>query len=200
MHVAPRLIALLVVAGALAPGGVSQAGEPEAVATARSSASDVPPAGAPAGSGAAATSVADQIDAYLKTSPALALPKEGANGVTAGEEAPRKAHGMVDVAVGSNGYRSAFVRSDLPLGKTGSLSIAVGQTRFKGRGLRYWGGYADSAAVNRQSLALGLSAGTTALDPHDPRCRQIAEEGFDRRLNSVDPGACASLQAPHPSP
>ena len=158
--------AALIAACVLAGAGAARSAEPEALATA-------PPA----------ASVADQIDNYLATSPALALPKEGPAGVTSGGE-PRKVHGFVDLAVGSNGYRSAYVQSDLPVGKTGTLSIGVGETRFKGRvGYGGYSGYGGPyGSRDRQSLALGLRLdGDAALDPQDPRCRRSGEERPDLR-------------------
>jgi hypothetical protein len=184
MDIAPGLLPSLVLAAALACGGARAA---ETVATA--------PADAPLN---APPSVAEQIDAYLKTSPALALPKEATDGVTSGDRLPRQAHGVVDVAVGSNGYRSAFVQSELPVGKTGTLSIGVGEIRFKGRGLG-WSGY-GRGAVDRGSLALGLSLGETALDAHDPRCRPSAEEGYDPRLDRRWDGRQAACAPPQAAP
>jgi hypothetical protein len=178
----PLLIAAVLTTGAaLASAGTSRAAEPEAVAT------------APAGPG-----VADQIDAYLRTSPALALPKDGPAGVTSGEE-PRKVHGVVDLAVGSNGYRSAYVRSDLPVGKTGTLSFAVGESRFNGRG--YYGGRGGAFGPgDRQSLGLGLSLGGDAAP--DPRCRRAGEEGPDGRPDPRFEGgrarSCPAAEGPSP--
>jgi hypothetical protein len=180
-----RRLPFLIAAAALACAGASRAAEPEAVATAP-----------------AATSTADQIDAYLRTSPALALPKDGPAGVTTGEE-PRKAHGFVDLSVGSSGYRSAYVQSDLPVGKTGTLSIGVGETRFKGR-VGGYGGYGGAyggrfaPGGDRQSLALGLSLGGDALDPRDPRCRQSGEARSDPRQDPRFEGgrACHAAEAP----
>jgi hypothetical protein len=178
MDIARRLLPILIAAAALAWAGAPRAAEPEAVAT------------APAGPG-----VADQIDAYLRTSPALALPKDAPNGVTSGEE-PRKVHGVIDLAVGSNGYRSAYMRSDLPVGKTGTLSIAVGESRFNGRG--YYGGYGGRfGGGDRQSLGLALSlGGDAALDPRDARCRQYGEERPDLRQDrQLAPAACRGARA-----
>ena len=168
---------LLIAVAALACAGAACAAGPEAVATA--------PATTPA-----ATSTAEQIDAYLRASPALALPADGPAGVTSGE-APRQAHGFVDLAVGTGGYRSAYVQSDLPVGKTGTLSIGVGETRFNGRVGGYggpYGGYGGGpyggrfAPGDHQTLALGLSlGGDAAPDPRDPRCRQSGEERYDAR-------------------
>jgi hypothetical protein len=167
----------LLLAVTLTGAGVAAAAEPETVTT------------APATSGGAPMSVADQIDTYLNTSPAAALPREPATGVTSGEE-PRVAHGMVDVAVGSNGYRSAFVRSDLPIGKSGTVSIAVGETRFDGRG-RF-------GSATRQSLGLGLAVGDGAREQRDPRCRQTLD-GPDVRsgpqLEGGRPRPCQTAEA-----
>ena len=157
-----RLPLALIVAMAFA--GATAAAEPEAVATAQG-------AGAP-------PSVADQIDTYLKTSPAAALPRDAATGVTPGSE-PRQVHGMVDVAVGSGGYRSAYVASEIPVGKTGTASIAIGETRF---GNRFGGGFAPYSS---QSLGVGLRFNDAALDSSDCRRRQAGEAGPDMRL---DPG------------
>ncbi|HZZ31146.1 MAG TPA: hypothetical protein VFE10_04060, partial [Phenylobacterium sp.] len=75
----PRRPTLVLTALAvLALAGAARAGEPEAVATAAS-----------AGAGAPPTSTAEQIDAYLKSSPALVLPKDAANGVVS-SDAPRQ--------------------------------------------------------------------------------------------------------------
>ena len=133
-------------------------------------------------------SVAAQIDDYLKTSPAIALPKDTASGITPGEEEPRKVHGVVDVAVGTHGYRSAYVRSDFPVGKTGTLSIAVEDTQFKGRfggygyGYGGYGGYGNQP-YRSQNLALGLAFGGAAQDGADGRCRDAS----GLRRHRIDP-------------
>lgn len=189
----PGIVPALVLAATLAGAGTSRAAEPETVATAPAATSGAPPS-------ADAASVADQIDTYLKTSPALALPKDGAAGVTGAEE-PRKVHGVVDVAVGSGGYRSAFVQSDIPVGKTGSLSIAVGQTHFDGRSRGGYGGYAGGFFPgDRQSLALGFGFGGAALDSRDARCRRSGEQaldsGVDPQFDGGRPRGCRAAQAP----
>jgi len=157
---------------------------------------------------AADPGVAAQIDDYLKTSPAIVLPKDGdAAGITSSEE-PRKVHGVVDVAVGSHGYRSAYVRSDFPVGKTGTLSIAVEDSQFKGRGYGYgygyggygYGGYGDQTYRN-QNVALGLAFGGAAQNG-DPRCRDsgISRHRIDPMLMGSGPGDrpydCAGQPAP----
>jgi hypothetical protein len=154
----PRRLLSALALTVLFAGAPALAAEPEAVATAPPSA----PAAAPAPGDAA------QIDDYLKTSPAIALPQEGATGVTPGSE-PRKVHGVVDVTVGTGGYRSAYIRSDVPIGKTGTASIAVGETQF---GNRFGGRFGYGG---RQSLGLGLRFDDAALGSGDFRCRQAAE-------------------------
>ena len=157
-------LAGLTLAAALA-GSAARAADPEPLATAPAATTGAPP------------SVAQQIDDYLKTSPAVTLPRDSASGVTSGDE-PRRIHGTVDVAVGSGGYRSAFVRSDLPVGKTGTVSIAVGESHFDGARGRFPPGY---GAGGRQTLGLDLALGDAALDPRDPRCRRPREDGPDLR-------------------
>jgi hypothetical protein len=173
-----RLVPALILAAAFAAPGPVLAAEPEAVATA-------PAAGAP-------PSVAEQIDNYLKTSPAAVLPKDGAGGVTSGAEQPRKVHGVVDVAVGTGGYRSAYVRSDIPVGKTGTVSIAVGDTQY---GNRRGGRFAQ---YERQSLGLGLQF-DGAPDPAGCR-RQPGEDApdlrFDPRMDGQRLRSCRSAEMP----
>lgn len=170
MDTARRLLPILMAAAALTVADASRADEPGVVATA-------PPA----------SSIADQIDNYLATSPAAALPQDGPPGVTAGDE-PRRAHGFVDVTVGSNGYRSAYVQSDLPVGKTGTLSIGVGESHANVR----FGGYGGRYGGDRQSLGLALSLGGDAA--LDPRCRRPGEDRPDAhpapRLEGGRPLAC----------
>lgn len=195
MNAFPRLLPVLILAASLSAGGASRAAEPEIVATA--------PA---AGATAPAPSVADQIDTYLKTSPAAVLPRDAAAGVTTGDE-PRKVHGFVDVTVGSGGYRSAFVQSDLPVGKTGTLSIAVGESRFNGRSGAYGGGYGGYGGAyggrfgsgDRQTLGLGLRLGGDGpSDPQDLRCRQGGDEGSDPRFDGGRLRPCHAAEAPSP--
>ena len=152
-------------------------------------------------------SVAAQIDEYLKTSPAISLPKDAAAGITSSDE-PRQVHGVVDVAVGTHGYRSAYVRSDFPVGKTGTLSIAVQDTQFKGHvgGYGYGGyggngGYGDQTYRN-QNLALGLAFGGAA---QDGRCRDslAARHHIDPALTGPGgfaPGGASACDRTEPLP
>jgi len=175
-----RLLPLVFLAALATP---ALALEPEVVTTA-------------SGAGAPPT-VAQQIDDYLKTSPAAALPKDDASGVTSGAEEPRKIHGVVDVSAGSGGYHSAFVASEIPVGKTGSVTIAVGQTHF---GNRFSGGYYPGGYYpGGQSLALGLSLDST-LNSSDCRRAQAADGDLDSRFDPRSvagrPAACRTLAAP----
>jgi hypothetical protein len=101
-------------------------------------------------------------------------------------------HGVVDLSVGTNGYRSAFVASEIPVGKTGTATIAVGETRFDGRG---WGGPMSRYGSNTsQSLALGLNLG--GAEATDWRCRQATEAAADPRSEGALPSACRSRLSP----
>src|SRR5437899_7727010 len=180
-----RLFPALVLAAAVAASGSVLAAEPEAVATAAA-------AGAP-------PSVGEQIDNYLKTSPAAALPRDGASGVISGSEEPRKVHGVVDVTVGTGGYRSAYVRSDIPVGKSATVSIAVEDTQLGNRFGGHYGG--QFAPGSRQSFALGLRFDDAALDPSGQRCRQaVGEDGIgmrrDPRIDGERLGSCPGTGAP----
>jgi hypothetical protein len=113
MRAALALIALLAASPALA---------------AETPAQDAPVA--TAGAQGAPQSVADQIDEYLRTSPAAALPAGGDTTTTqAMARDDRKPHGEVSVGVGTHGYRSVYARTDLPIGETGRLSLAFGDSR-----------------------------------------------------------------------
>lgn len=137
---------------------------------------------------AAPVSVADQIDQYLKSSRMTDLPTDAAPGVTSGAE-ERKVHGEVSVAVGSQGYRSAYVRTDLPVGKTGTLSIAVQETRFNGR----------FGPRDYRSVGLGLDLSGAAPDAAGLPCQGRWD---DHRPRLDDPlridGAAAGRRCQRP--
>jgi hypothetical protein len=68
---------------------------------------------------------AQQIDDFLLSSPAVSRDADS-------EPPPaldRGVHGEVSLGVGTHGYRSASVRAEMPLGKSGWLSVAVGESR-----------------------------------------------------------------------
>lgn len=109
-------------------------------------------------------SVADQIDIYLKSSPVLEVePRGGAEGVVppGGGLHDRKVHGEISVGVGTGGYRSVYVRTDMPLGETGHLSLAFGEARHS----RGWGLSPSGCGP----------AGWTAMD--DPGAREACRGG-----------------------
>jgi hypothetical protein len=92
----------------------------------------------PTATAPASSSVADQIDAFIRSSPVNEIPQDGQPlGVTS-SSGPREPHGVVSVGVGNHGYRSIYMRSDMPIGETGTLSVAIGDTRFNG-GFGGWG-------------------------------------------------------------
>jgi len=134
--------AALVLISALLAAGAAQAADPATAPVATAPAATAP---------AAAPSTADQIDAFIKAQPIPTLEPDATPGATSTAE-DRKVHGVVELGVGSNGYRHAYVRSDMPLGDSGALSIAVGETRFHGRF-----GQAQS-----RSLGVGLAFGEAA--------------------------------------
>lgn len=80
------------------------------------------------------TSTDDQIAAYLRDLPP-ATPAPWSE--TYGPAAPyddRRPHTELEVAVGSQGYRSLYARQTLPVGQTGTLDLAFQTSSFKGRG------------------------------------------------------------------
>ena len=88
----------------------------EAVATA---------SGAPAPAPAADTAV--QIETWLAAAPPVDLKDADSDGtISLGK---RRVHGEVGVAVGTGGYRSAYMLTEFPVGETGALSVAVSETR-----------------------------------------------------------------------
>lgn len=140
--------AALVLLSALLAAGAARAAEPAAA--------DAPVASSPP------TSVADQIDAFIKASPVPALPQDAAPGATSTAD-DRKVHGVVELGIGSNGYRHAYIQSDMPLGEHGSLSIAVDDTRFNGR----------FGQFRSQGVGVGLAFGEAARGAG--RCRRLGE-------------------------
>jgi hypothetical protein len=141
-------IALFLSLAALSAAGAARADE--VVATAG-------PTGAPP------TSTAAQVDAFIHKAPPVNLDDGTPEGVTPQEE-PRRIHGEVGASIGTGGYRSGYAMSTIPVGKTGTLAIAVSETRFGRNGGPGWsGGFAPYGS--RQSLGLGLAFGDAAQSP-----------------------------------
>ncbi|WP_332769339.1 hypothetical protein [Phenylobacterium sp.] len=109
---APPLISALLLARCAAPAMAE-----EAISTAG--------AGAPP---SAAADTAAQIDRWIAEAP------QPVDEPTVDQR--RRIHGEVGVAVGTGGYRSGYLVSVMPLGETGSLTLAISQTK-NGRGYYY---------------------------------------------------------------
>jgi hypothetical protein len=108
-------------------------------------------------------------------------------------------HGEAGVTVGSGGYRSGYVRSDIPVGQTGTVSIAVGETKF---GSHYLPGRFGPGGY--RSLGLGLALGGAALDPSGVRCLRAGEAGadlgHDPRIEGGRPSPCPTAGGPSGPP
>ncbi len=77
-----------------------------------------------------AVTTAEQIDAFIKSSPARDARREDDGRWTAWS--PRddgKPHGEVAVGVGTGGYRSVYGRAEIPVGQNGRLSLAFEDTK-----------------------------------------------------------------------
>ena len=124
----------------------------------------------------AAITTSEQIDAFIRSSPAASVAEPGeVNGVVARND--RKVHGEVSVGVGTGGYRSVYVRTDMPVGETGRVSLAFEDTRY-GRGGGPYGYYphgpgAFAGTIDRQRCDLEEMSAGRPLDriggPHG-RC------------------------------
>ena len=143
--------ALFLSLAALAAAGAARA--QETVATANRT--DAPPA---------ATDTAAQVDSFIHKAPPVNLDDGAPGGVTPQDE-PRKIHGEVGVGVGTGGYRSGYVSAVIPVGKTGTVAVAVSETKFGRRGGPGWGGGPYGGYGDRQTLGLGLALGDAAQAP-----------------------------------
>ncbi|MEO6376539.1 MAG: hypothetical protein ABIO37_00835 [Caulobacteraceae bacterium] len=106
--------------------------------------------------------VAAQISDYIKES-AQADAAEGASTIPQPAR-DRAIHGEAGVAVGSGGYRSAYGVAVMPLGKNGTATVGVSDTRY---GKSRWGGRGGDS----RSLYLALDLSGAAKDPTD-RCER----------------------------
>lgn len=119
-----------------------------------------------------------QIQQWIAASKPVDLDESGAEGVVT-RESPRKVHGEAGVAVGTGGYSSAYVASLFPVGETGTLGIAVSQTRMGSAG-RFAGpayGYGDGT---RQSVAMSLALGDAATGSSACRRPAFGYDGYTR--------------------
>jgi len=175
---APLAIVLALGLSATAQAASANAAEQEPIATARVAPSPTNPPVTLAPSAAkppsAPMTTSEQIDAFLRASPTT--PWQDAEALDRQEDRPpRQIHGQVGVAVGTGGYRSAYVQSDIPVGRDGNLSIFVQETQGGrghgygcGSGNGYDSGYGYGAHPGRSlGLSLDLSGPGRAAD-----CRQ----------------------------
>jgi hypothetical protein len=176
---------------ATAQAASASSADQEPIATARVAPeptnAPVLPAPAVARPPAAPMTTSEQIDAYLRAAPTT--PWQDAEALDRQEGRPeRQIHGQVGVAVGTGGYRSAYVQSDIPVGRNGNLSIFVQQTQGgRGHGYGYGNGYGYGydggygyGAHSGQSLGLSLDLSGKAR-PAD--CRQGSSDRTARRFD-----------------
>lgn len=116
---------------------------------------DAPVAAAPAS--APTPSTAEQIDTFIKTSPARELrPDEAVDGVVSTTD--RQPHGEIGVGVGTNGYRSVYARTEMPLGANGRLALAFEDSRL------------DGVGRGRGAYGRGFGASLSFASPDRQRC------------------------------
>lgn len=135
------------------------------------------PSGGDAPISASQAATNKQIDDFLNRAdpePVMIVPEK------------RAIHGEVGAAIGTGGYRSAYAVTVIPVGQTGELGIAYGESRFSGRKGRGGGGSSKSLSVS-----LSLDKPLVSSSPEDciPRtgvrlpsddartgCRRVAPE------------------------
>jgi hypothetical protein len=149
-----------------------------------------------AGAGApptATATTADQIDAFIRSAP----PPKLDDGTPAGVVPPeRKVHGEVGVAVGSGGYRSAYVTSVMPVGETGTLALAVSQTKYGKNGGPGWGpgyGYGYGPGT-RSTVGMSLALGEAAQAGCRGRARGYEPYGLEEPMG-LDHARCREHDA-----
>jgi len=113
-------------------------------------------------------SVAEQIDAYLKTSPALeARDSQDIDGVVPRED--RKVHGVVSVGVGTGGYRSVYMQAEAPIGDNARVSVAFEDTRYgRSRGRLYGGGQFEGGSLGLPGVADRQRCDLEGMSPARP--------------------------------
>jgi hypothetical protein len=93
---------------------------------------------------------AEQIDAFLRSAPTPDAETAAVDGVALRDD--RRVHGVVQVGVGTGGYRSFYAQTDMQLGDSGRLSLAFEDSR----GPRGYGGYGGGYGGFRGPAPLGL--------------------------------------------
>ena len=100
----------------------------------------------------------EQVTAWLADAPKLDHAAPAGDADTSGDPlAPRQIHGSAGVAIGSNGYSSAYVSSLIPVGKDSTLGIAVSQADWGGTTVDH--GRYRLPKGRSQSLAVSLQIG-----------------------------------------
>lgn len=145
--------AVLVLAAALIASPALAADEPVATAA---------PTPAPA-----PLTTAEQIDAFIRSSPPAQTKAPGeVDGVVA--RGDRRIHGEVSVGVGTGGYRSVYVRTEMPVGEDGRFGLAFEDTRYgRGGGFdreRHGPGGALGGPIDRQRCDLEEMSAARPLD------------------------------------
>ena len=74
-----------------------------------------------------ASETARQIDDWIASSPAAREREESVISQLTGSD--RQIHGEVGLAIGTNGYRSGYFTSVMPIGESGSLTLSYGQEK-----------------------------------------------------------------------
>lgn len=153
-----RIVPVLVLAMAAATAQAQTTAADDEMVVSGPAAAPPPSAASPARTAATGTAkpltTDEQIKAWVNDAPKLdRAPVTDADASLA----PRQVHGSAGVSVGSGGYSSEYVASEIPLGKTGTLGIAVSQTDY-GNGLsRHGRGYGYGWPRGRsQSVAVSL--------------------------------------------
>jgi hypothetical protein len=107
---------------------------------------------------AAAVAQTDTTDAQIAAWTA-APPPSPTDAPAKGEAAaPRQIHGEAGAAIGSDGYRSGYVTTDIPIGANSDLGLGVSESQIK---LKH------GPTLTNQSLALSLSLGKQTAPPSD---------------------------------
>lgn len=135
---------------------------------------------------------AEQIDAFNRSSPAAtAASEEGLTGMVLDD---RKVHGEVSLGIGTGGYRSVYARTDLPVGETGRLSIAIAQSKNdygydrphygQAYGGRPFGGFAGESRSFGAALSFGGDRQRCDLETMTPERRLDVEGGPNGRCRA----------------
>ncbi|WP_374569742.1 hypothetical protein [Phenylobacterium sp.] len=119
-----------------------------------------------------------QIQQWIAASKPVDLSGEaGADGVVSAES-PRKVHGEAGVSVGTGGYSSVYAAGLFPVGKTGTLGLAVSETRMGSAG-RYRGPGFGSGTYKSMALSLALGDASTDASACGPYGYSAYRDGYD---------------------